>query len=118
MDKEFKDKLKGTLIVPIGLSIVLVPFSILVGWNLISLFLFWFVSIPLLSIYLPTTLSGNRNHLFESLVGLVIFYAMMTFMIYDHYQTDYFQIMILSFGINLVLVSVINLTRRTRRLTH
>ena len=118
MDKEFKDKLKGTLIVPIGLTIVLVPFSILVGWNLITLILFWFVLIPLLSIYLPTKFSGNRNHLIESLVGLVIFYAMMTFMIYDLYQTDYFQIMILSFGINLVLVSIINWARRTRKLAH
>jgi len=114
MDKESKDKLKGTLIVPIGLTIILVPFSILIGWNLISLIVFWFVLIPGLTIYLPTKFSRNRNHLIESLLGLIIFYAIMIFMIYDHYKTDYFQIMILSFVINLTLVSITIVTRRHR----
>jgi len=112
MDKKSKDKLKGTLIVPIGLTIILVPFSILIGWNLLTLIMFWFVLIPGLTIYLPTKFSRNRNHLIESLLGLIIFYAIMVFMIYDHYKTDYFQIMILSFVINLTLVSIFTLTRR------
>jgi hypothetical protein len=107
MDKESKDKLKGALIVPIGLAIILVPFSILIGWNVITLILFWFVLTPRLTIYLPTKFSSNKNHFSESLLGLVIFYAIMVFMIYDHYKTDYFQIMILSFVINLALVSII-----------
>jgi len=112
MDKESKDKLKGTLIVPFGLAIVLAPFSILIGWNLMTLILFWLVVIPGLTIYLPTLVSRNKNHLVESLVGLTIFYAIMVFMIYDHYKTDYFQIMILSCVINLILVSVLTWTRR------
>lgn len=116
MNKEFKDKLRGTLIVTIGLVVVLVPFSLLIGWNLISLFLFWFVISPGLTIYLPTMVSGNRFHLFESLAGFVIFYAVMVFMIYDHFKTDYFQIMMLSFAINLILVSSICWTSRPRTL--
>lgn len=116
MSKEPKDKLKGTLVVPLGLAITLVPFSILIGWNLLTLILFWFVLTPGLSIYLPAMLSNNRNHLFESLVGLIIFYGIMVFMIYDHYKTDYFQIMILSCLINLVLVSSIHLVRRPVRI--
>ena len=117
MNKESKDKLKGTLIVPFGLAIVFVPFSILIGWNLITLILFWLVLTPGLTIYLPPIVSSNKNHLFESLVGLTIFYAIMVFMIYDHYKTDYFQIMILSFVINLILVSVVTWTRRPRTQT-
>lgn len=111
MDKESKDKLKGILIVPVGLAIILAPFSILIGWNLITLFLFWFVIIPALTIYLPTIVSPNKNHLFESLVGLMIFYAIMIFMIYDHYKTDYFQTMIVSCVVNLISVSVITWAR-------
>ena len=116
MNKEFKDKLKGTLIVPIGLAIVLVPFSLLIGWNLVSLFVFWFVIIPGLAIYLPTKFSRNRFHLFESFAGLLIFYALMVFMIYDHFKTDYFQIMILSFAINLMVVSLIIWASRPKTL--
>ena len=117
MDKESKDKLKGTMIVPVGLAIILIPFSMLIGWNLMTLILFWFVLTPGLTIYLPTLVSSNKKHLFESLVGLIIFYGLMAFMIYDHYKTDYFQAMIVSCVINVILVSAITWTRRPRTQT-
>lgn len=117
MDKESRDKLKGTMIVPIGLAIILVPFSMLIGWNLTTLILFWLVLTPGLTIYLPTLVSSNKNHLVESVVGLIIFYGIMVFMIYDHYKTDYFRVMILSCIINVILVSAITWTRRLRTQT-
>lgn len=117
MNKELKDKFKGILIVPFGLAIVLVLFSILVGWHLITLILFWFVLTPGLTIYLPTLISGNKDHLLESLVGIIVFYAIMVFMIYDHYKTDYFRIMILSCVINLILISVITWIKKSRTST-
>ena len=116
MEKPFKDQLKGTLIVPIGITTVLIPFSLLIGWNIFTLFLFWFVFVPTLTLYLPTTISKNSNHLFESLAGLTIFYGMMIFIIYDHYKTDYFQVMMVSCAINLVLITLITLVRRPRTL--
>jgi hypothetical protein len=118
MRKESKNKLKGTLVVPLGLAITLVPFSMVIGWNLLTLILFWFVLTPGLATYLPAMLSNNRNHLFESQVGLIIFYGIMVFMIYDHYKTDYFQIMILSCLVNLVVVSAIHWVRRPARVQH
>lgn len=117
MNKEFKDKIKGILVIPIGLAVILVPFSLLIGWNLISLFVFWFLLTPGLAIYLPTKFSSNGFHLFKSFAGLVIFYSMMVFMIYDHYKTDYFKIMILSFAINLMLGSLIIWALRSKTLT-
>lgn len=98
------NKLKGTLIVPIGMIIILLPVSLLIGWNLITLLLFWLIIIPVLAIYLPVLVSNKGKHLFESLVGLVIFYAIMIFMIYKQYKTDYFQVMIISGVINSVIV--------------
>jgi hypothetical protein len=106
MTKESKDKLKGTLIVPTELAIVLVPFSLLIGWNLITGIIFWLVIIPVLTIFLPSMVSNNTSHLFESVLGLIIFYALMVFMIYDHYQSDFFQLMIFSFVVNLIVVSI------------
>lgn len=106
MTKTSKDKLKGTLIIPLGLTAVLVPFSLLIGWNIFTLLLFWFVLIPCLSMYLPSLVSSNKNHLIETVLGLIIFYGIMVFMIYDHYQTDYFKAMIVSFVINLIVVSI------------
>lgn len=99
------ENVKGALIVPIVLAIILVPFSLLIGWGLLSLLVFWFVLIPVLTFYLPTIISKNQNHLYESLVGLLVFYGLMVFLIYDHYTTDYFQIMVLSLVINLILVT-------------
>ena len=115
MNKQSKDKFKRILIVPVGLVIVLVPFSIWIGWNLVTLILFWFVITPGLTIYLPTLIANNKNYLVEALVGLIIFYAIMVLMIYDHYKTDYFQIMIVSCVINLILVSAIHWVKSPRR---
>lgn len=112
MNKKSKDKLVGTVIVPCGLAVILVPFSLLIGWNLLTLILFWFLIVPMLSIYLPSIISGNNNHLFESIVGVLIFYAIMVFMIYNHFKTDYFQIMIFSLVINLVFISSMPWFRR------
>ena len=33
MNKKFRNKLKGTMVVPFGLAIVLAPYSMLLGWN-------------------------------------------------------------------------------------
>lgn len=107
MNKETKNKLCGTLIVPFALAIILAPYSLLIGWNLMTMVLFWLLLTPALAIYLPTLVSSNNNHLFESVLGIIIFYALMVFMIYDHYKTDTFQFMIWSSVINLILVSFI-----------
>ena len=56
--------------------------------------------------YLPSLVSSNQNHLIETVLGLIVFYSIMVFMIYDHYQTDYFKAMIVSFVINLIVVSI------------
>lgn len=107
MTKKCKNKFKGTLVVPFGLAIILAPCSLIVGWNLLTLILFWLMLTPALAIYLPTLVSSNNNHWFESILGTAIFYALMVFLIYDHYKTDYFQFMIWSCTINLVLVSFV-----------
>jgi len=98
--------------VAITLFIALVPFSILVGWNLITLLLFWFILIPVISIYLPTKIFKNEDWLIQALGGLVLFYGVMVLMIFKHYQTDYFKIMIVSGGVNLVVVAGFFLAKR------
>lgn len=108
MKKQLHDKLKATLIVPFGLILVLIPFSLLIGWNLITGILFWYVITPALTIFLPAIFIRNKNHLLESLIGLAIFYAIMVFMIYDHYKTDYFQIMMVSLAVNIIVILVIS----------
>lgn len=105
-NKKTKDLLKATLIVPFGLILVLVPYSMLIGWNLFTGILFWYVITPALTIYLPSIISKNKGHLMESLVGLAIFYAVMVFMIYDHYKTDYFLIMMVSLVVNMMVIAL------------
>ena len=107
MKLPFVDKLKGILIVPIGLAAILVPYSLLLGWNLITLVLFWFVLVPWLAISLPTWFSVNKNIMLKSIVGLIIFYGLMVFMIYQHYQTGYFLVMMISGVVNLAIVSFV-----------
>ena len=103
-----KENIKGTLIVPMALMAVLIPFSMLIGWNLLTAILFWFLIVPAIAMYLPSKVSRYKSHLIETLSGLIIFYAFMVFMIYDHFKTDLFQIMIVSCVVNLTLVSLIS----------
>jgi hypothetical protein len=115
MDKvNIQDLLKGIFAVPIGLAVVLIPFSIFIGWNLPTLFLFWFVIIPTLTIYLPARVSKKNSHLQESVGGLTLFYGVMVFMIYEHHQTDYFRVMGISCFLNLALVAMFTFPGRRK----
>jgi hypothetical protein len=114
MRLQLKDKTQGIMTVPIGLAIVFAPFSLLIGWNLLTLVIFWFGIVPGLSISLPRLVSSNNYILLKSLIGMILFYALMVFMIYEHYQTDYFQVMIVSCVFNLALVSLVILMTKTR----
>lgn len=105
MEKKSITIFRGAFIVVLTLFIVLVPFSFLMGWNLITLFLFWFILVPAVAIYLPAKILKNEDWLIQAFGGLVSFYVVMVFMIYKHYQTDYFKIMIVSGGVNLVVVA-------------
>ena len=96
--------IKGILIVLTGLSGILALFSLLIGWNLITLLLFWFVIIPIVAVFLPSLFSKNENHLWEPVTGLILFYMFMVFMIYEHYQSDYFKVMMVSACINIIVV--------------
>lgn len=115
MVKELIYKALPVICVPVGLAIILVPFSLLIGWNLLSAVIFWLVLTPALTAYLPTLISRNKNLLAESLTGLLIFYALMIFMIYDHYKTDLFLIMMVSCLVNLGLVTIIYMVTKEGR---
>jgi hypothetical protein len=112
-----KELLKGIFIVPISLAIILVPLSVLIGWNLTTLCLFWFMVIPASTVYLPKRISKNKDHLFESLMGLLVFYGIMVFLIYSHYKSDYFKVIIISCVINLVTVTFVTLIIKPPRQT-
>lgn len=106
MNTNAADKLKGTLAVLLGLFCALAPYSLLMGWNLITLLVFWFLITPALAIWLPTLVTRRDGRMFASLAGLLIFYAFMVFMIYDHYKSDYFRIMMVSCVVNLISVAI------------
>ena len=105
-------RLTATLLIPIALGIILIVLSKSIGWNVTTLILYWFACIPILSVYIPEKISNNKNHLAESISGLLIFYLVMVFLIYGQSHTDYFKLMIASIIINLGLVILITVTGR------
>ena len=106
MNKDTRNKLWGTLSVPVGLSIMLVPFSLLIGWNLVTLVTFWLVLTPGLAICLPMVISGKEHQMFKSIAGLLAFYALMVLLIFEHFRSDYFKLMIVSALVNTALVAI------------
>ena len=65
---------------------------------------------------LAKKISKRKNLLPESLTGMVIFYAVIIFLIYDYNNTDYFKALLISCAINLVLIPLLSFT--TRREEH
>src|ERR1041385_9103251 len=100
-----KIKMLGVICIATGLFAVLALFSFVLGWNLVTLLLFWFVVIPLSVIYIPRLISRADPLITTSLAGLILFYAVMVLMIYDHYKTDYFLVMVASGILNFVVVT-------------
>jgi len=115
MNTKLINNFKQILIIPVGAFIALILFSFTFGWNLMTLLLFWFLFIPFLAITLPNLISKNDIKLKQSIVGLIVFYAFMVFMIYKHYQTDYFIIMMISLVLNIGTVSLITWIRKNVR---
>ena len=103
---------RGAFVVVLALFIALIPFSFIMGWNLITLFLFWFILVPAISIYMPAKILKTKDWLIQAFGGMVLFYGVMVLMIFKHYQTDYFKIMIVSGGVNLVVVAGFFLAKR------
>ncbi len=112
MNPKLVTQLKETLIVPVGALLSLAIFSLAIGWNLLTALLFWFILLPILINKLPSIISKKNHYLKPSLVGLILFYAFLVFMIYEHYQTDLFQIMLFSFVFNLFLILFVNWIRK------
>ncbi len=78
-----------------------------------SMVVFWFVLIPLVSYLVPTKVFKSTKPMKESIIGLTIFYALMTFMIYEH--SDFLQLMMVSFVVNLLILFFIQLDKKVNR---
>lgn len=100
-------KISVSLMIPIGIFLVLTPDSWFIGWNIVSILLFWFLIVPGMTSYLPVWLNNEWDHYFESFLGLILFYGVMILLIYDHYQSDYFKLMLISGLLNLFSVSAV-----------
>jgi hypothetical protein len=104
MNKQLKHNLIGIMLLPVILFAVLAPFSMFVGWNLFTMLLMWFIVMPFIAVNFSTILKLRGNHLVQALAGLIIFYGFMVFMIYKHFKTDFFLLMMTSAAINILIV--------------
>lgn len=108
MSKKLINKGLRILCVPLILFILLFPFSFLTGWNIATAVFCWFFLTPFIAEYVPTIFSADKNQLKESLIGLLIFYSFMILMVYKHYDSDFFFIIMLSAGVNMGSISIIS----------
>ena len=60
MNKFFPAELKAVFMIPIGLGLVLIPFSLFIGWNLFTVVMFWFVIVPCVALFLTSKASKKK----------------------------------------------------------
>ena len=86
----------SVIVVTLSLFGLLIPYSLLLGWNLLTSFLFWFILVPLISILSSRFYNKVNRSWITGIAGCVVFYLVIVFLIYSHYQTDLFNVMIVS----------------------
>ena len=113
MKSKAVEKLRGSLlisviIVTLSLIIILVPYSLFLGWNLFTSILFWFVLVPLISILTARFYSNTKKRLLAGIIGCLLFYLIIIFMIYSSYQSDQFKLMIVSSFSSILMIWFLN----------
>ena len=104
LNNQTKERIKGTLGVFLLMFIILAAIGLTLGSIFMGALVFWFMIVPSVALNLPPKISKNEDHRFESLAGMGLFYAFMVLMIYKHYQSDYFTLMMVSAVCNLLLI--------------
>ena len=95
-------------LVTISLVSVLVPYSLSLGWNIFTSILFWIILVPAISTLSARFYGNPEKRLLVGIVGCLFFYLIMIFMIYSHYESDLFRIMILSSFSSIFIIWFLN----------
>jgi hypothetical protein len=98
--------LKVFLVIPFCVFIILGFGSFVTKGNIITLLLFLFVLLPVLTLYLNKKIQA-QHPIWRSIGSMVTFYAFMVFMTYKHYQSDVFLLMMISLFWNLLVMMVV-----------
>ncbi len=120
MKTETINRFRGNLtfsaaFVVISLLVVSVPYFLLLGWNLITLLLFWFILVPFISILSSRFYNKINKNWIAAITGCIIFYLFMVFMIYSHYKTDFFKVMMISSVSSIFIISLSGLNVAGKR---
>lgn len=95
-----------------GLSTAVLLFILmaLISWglkgmhnNVFILLTFWFICVPLIA-YSSSRVIKRNNRLANSLIGILLFYSFVYFMIYELTDTDFFMVVKYSFVTSMALV--------------
>ena len=114
-------KLKTPLTEP-GKMVILVPlltlaiiggYSWLFGWNRLTAAGAWLILVPL-AVFTLSNLLGLKQ-VWQSGISMLCFYVWMVFGTYDHYQSDFFVLMMLSLVYNTFIMVLVILSERGGR---
>lgn len=109
--------LKVVVVIPLTTVIVLSGYSLLLGWNLITLVIFWFLIVPFVILFLTSWLLKEDHITIKPLVSLIVFYSFLVWMIYKHFESDAFAIMMFSFLYNFLVMCLVMFVQRHDEVT-
>ncbi|MEO1050025.1 MAG: hypothetical protein AAFX87_05350 [Bacteroidota bacterium] len=77
------------------LFLILIPYSMFLGWSFFSGVLFWLILVPVVAyVFSMLMVKGLKRALVSAMAGFILFHLFMVFMIYEHYKTDMFILMV------------------------
>jgi len=99
-------------IIHVCACLVLALYTFLLGFTFPSSVLFWFFILPGLIIFLCSKFFNSPSGIRNAMVTIVIFYSFMVFMIYRHFPSDFFTLMMISFLWNFLIMIIVRLSER------
>ena len=91
-------------LIPVAVLIAsLALFSLALGMSLINAILFWFLLVPIITYFTSRLVYKERLKFYHLLANFILFYGFMVFMIYKHYQSDLFHLMLISLAWNIFI---------------
>lgn len=103
-------RIKLAILCPLGMLLLFAGYVNLLGFDLLTQLIFWFVVLPYSTIFVSGRITGQKRNVLPSLIPLTLFYGIMIFMSYKH--EDLLYVMLISLVYNNIILGLVAFSNR------
>ncbi|MGC1240152.1 MAG: hypothetical protein WA874_01125 [Chryseosolibacter sp.] len=113
--RSYRILLTVTIVIPLCVFVVMVPYSLLIGWSLVTASVFWLLVFPAVTLYLCSRFLRDDNSDWMGMIAMASFYLFMALMSHWNNHTDFYTVMTICVIYNMSIMGLILLTGKASR---